>query len=94
MSSPTVTRGYVSGPATDLTRGYWPNTRRDHADGASVFDYGHMTDRDRTRVLVFDRNAGWKAGFLWADTTPGGALQRWRNGERETPAQGRVMRRR
>jgi hypothetical protein len=86
----TITTGYVNHPRTDLTRGYWASVRRDHADGSTVIEYDHMT-ADRSRVLVFDRNAGYRAGFLWVDTTPGGALVRWRNGERADVAARRVM---
>jgi len=87
----TITTGYVPQPHTDLTRGYWAHTRRDHADGATVLEFGHTRDPDRTRVLVFDRHAGYRAGFLWVDTTPGGAVRRWRNGERADFAAVRVM---
>ena len=88
--TPEITTGYIPQPHTDLTRGYWAHTRRDHADGVTVLEFAHMS-RDRTRVLVFDRTRGYRAGFLWADTTPGGALVRFRNGERASWAAERVM---
>jgi hypothetical protein len=76
---PAVTVGYVMGPQNDVTRGYRDWRRADWADGTTAFEY---SKDDGVRVLVFNRFKGTRDGFLWVDTTRGGAVRRFRNGER------------
>jgi hypothetical protein len=71
-------------PFNDLTRQYRGYDRITYPDGITSIAYHRTFEReDRYAFLLFYTDKGYRFGHLWVTgTTQGGAVRRFRNGER------------
>jgi len=83
---PKIISGDVSAPRNALTEGRRAWERREYRDSLVAVSYDDPATPGRERVLVWDRKAGIRAGYLWfRGHSTDAAVEAFRAGERSAP---------